>query len=277
MKLKDLHPSKQPSTTSYKPLSKKDPEIVINTEWTINGAAKPLNDLGLLTIWDKALDRACDAPGFQPFEYMTAGRYLGELVRLIVLSWCTDTIGFALDDLPEDLRTRNQLTTTLLATVVATANDPDSLAKTLDEQVPAPENSKWTWDITSAAMVMKAAKAVQLRSSALIAAAIVGLLACAGELRLPNNDEPCGSKCPEEKNGFDTSSDREVDEELVVAYTGGLITLYPGFKEETQRRIDELIERESHRNRGKRVVLREASDGGIIGAGVLAGTVLDPA
>jgi len=268
MKLKDLHPSKRPLATSYK---KQEPEVVINTEWTINGAAKPLNELGLLTVWDKALDRACDAPGFQPFEYMTAGRYLGELVRIIVSLWCTEIVGYDFEDLPDGLRIRNQLNTTFLATVVAPIKDPILLAATLDEALPAPKNSRWRWDLESANMVMQAAKAVQLRSAALIAAATVGLMACAGELSI--SEEPCGSKEPQ-TNGYVHHRSGKV-EELVVAYTGGLITLYPGFKEETQRQVDRILQRESYRNKHKKVVLREASDGGIIGAGVLAGTVLN--
>lgn len=267
MKLRDLHPAKRPSATSYK---KQDPEIVINTEWTINGAAKPLNDQRLLTVWDKLLDRECDAPGFQPFEYMTAGRYLGELVRIIVFLWFTEIVGYDFEDLPEGLRIRNQLSTTFLAIVVAPVEDPILLAATLDEKLPRSKNSAWRWDVESARMVMQAAKAVQLRSSALIAAATVGLLACAGELSLP--DDSRRSKEPQ-TNGH-TNSQSGTVEELVVAYTGSLISLYPGFKEETQRQIDRILQRESYLNRDKKVVLREASDGGIIGAGVLAGTVL---
>ena len=270
MKLKDLHPSKRPSATSYR---KQDPEIVVNTEWTINGAAKPLHDLEFLTVWDKVLDRECDAPGFQPFEYMTAGRYLGELVRIIVLLWCTEIVGCDLEDLPEGLRIRNQLNTTFLATVVAPVEDPASLAAMLDKTLPAPKDSKWRWDTKSAEMIMRAAKAVQLRSAALIAAATIGLMACAGELSL--SDDPREFKMPQ-TNGYMTSR-RGKPEELVVAYTGGLITLYPGFKEETQRQVDQLLWREGYRNNSKKVVLREASDGGIIGAGVLAGTVLNSA
>ncbi len=249
---------------------------MINTEWTINGAAKPLRDLDLITVWDKVLDRECDAPGFQPFEYMTAGRYLGELVRIIFLIWSNAIAGYDLDDLPEQIRTRNQLTTTFLATVVAPAEDARTFVKILNQNLPAPKQSKWTWDLESADMIRKAAKAVQLRSSALIAAAIVGLLACAGELEL---DSPENHVSEARTNGFSTTNTyqdtvTEEKEELVVAYTGSLITLYPGFKEETQRRIDRLLEHTGRRNRGKRVVLREASDGGIIGAGVLAGTVV---
>lgn len=245
--------------------------MVVNTEWTINGAAGPLRNLQIVTTWDKILDGACDAPGFQPFEYMTAGRYLGELVRPIVLQWLTEIAGVCEQELPEQMRRRNRLTTTFLATVVAPVDDAQSLVPVLKGELPAPEDSRWSWDAASAEVLMKASEAVQLRSTALIAAAIVGLLACAGELRLPAEQS---HRHHADTNGV-VASDRSAIEELVVAYTGSLITLYPGFKDETQVLIDQLVERERHRNKGKRVVLREASDGGIIGAGVLAGTVLE--
>lgn len=61
--------------------------------------------------------------------------------------------------------------------------------------------------------------------------------------------------------------------ELVVAYTGGIIQQYPHYKETCQRFIDRLVMRGGPQDSGKSVFLREASEGGIIGAGVLAGTV----
>jgi len=60
-------------------------------------------------------------------------------------------------------------------------------------------------------------------------------------------------------------------EELVIAYTGGIIQHYPNFKEQCQRFIDRLVMRAGPQDGGKSVFLREARDGGIIGAGVLAG------
>ena len=62
-------------------------------------------------------------------------------------------------------------------------------------------------------------------------------------------------------------------EELVVAYTGGIIQNFPRFKEMCQEYIDRLVMRTGPQKGGKSVFLREASDGGVVGAGVLAGTV----
>ncbi len=46
--------------------------IVVNIEWTINGAAPPLRKLGFINTWDIEPDRNCETPGFQPFEYVQA-------------------------------------------------------------------------------------------------------------------------------------------------------------------------------------------------------------
>ena len=51
--------------------------VLINTEISMFGA-----DILPVTDADRALDAASNAPGFQPLEQLTSGRYLGEIVRL---------------------------------------------------------------------------------------------------------------------------------------------------------------------------------------------------
>jgi hypothetical protein len=127
----------------------------------------------------------------------------------------------------------------------------------------------------------KVAKLVQRRSAGLIAAAIIGLLGCAGELELKDERTPDFSI----PNGTishavgDEPPSRADIEDLVVAYTGGTISRYPEFLGTCQGFIDELLSREtshganeSNQNCNKSIILKEAVDGGIIGAGVLAGT-----
>ena len=58
----------------------------------------------------------------------------------------------------------------------------------------------------------------------------------------------------------------------MVAYCGGLICLYPGYRKQIRGVIDGLLE-SIIAERDTVVTLREASAGGVIGAGVLAGTV----
>jgi hexokinase len=254
MRLEDLHPAKKDDLA--------DPEhvetVVINTEWTINGTEKPLVDLNIKTQWDLTLDAQSDAPGFQPFEYMTAGRYLGEIVRLAFVDVLSKETGA---DLPPSLQTKNALQTRFLSEAVARAS-ATVLAQELNIKYPPSKGDFWTPARTS--LLRDIAYAVQQRSSALIAAACVGLLDCVGDIRLDRNNHST-------RNGNGTRKDEEEEEELVIAFAGGTISQYPKWQETCQNWIDTLVTKGSPSNAAKRVVLKEALDGGIIGAGVLAG------
>lgn len=54
---------------------------LINTEMSLMGGDKILPQ----TDWDVLLDSRVEQPGFQPFETMVSGRYLGEVVRLVIM------------------------------------------------------------------------------------------------------------------------------------------------------------------------------------------------
>lgn len=303
MKLTELHESKAKSVNTMDP---KAMETIVNTEWTISGAAPPLRELNITTKWDVELDRACARPGFQPFEYMTGGRYIGELIRLILFDYLTTLGGLSKRVLPANLVQEYALTTTYISDNVAKARSDQDLAKALNESLPPPESSDWRWDARTAGAFRKIARAVQRRSAGLIAAAVIGLLACCREIELKedsNANTPEAAASPQSNGDVPISSSTATPssvatpgnsvhghvvpvlqplpadwqsgpEELVVAYTGGIIQHYPQFKEMCQQTIDRLIMRTGPQRGGKSVFLREASDGGVIGAGVLAGMVV---
>lgn len=268
MKLKDLHPSKRTAIAFATPAASVTDEtkIVVNTEWSIRGTAPPLRDLNYVTKWDDALDKASEAPGFQPFEYMTAGRYLGELVRLILVDVLPATQNITEGDLPEALRQRNSITTTFLATVVASETAPAALIPQLHYRFTPAEGSKFEWTESARDIVRRAAKLVQIRAASLIAAAIVGLLACVGELDLPSS-----STTAQDKHASQPLHLSDDGEEVVIAYSGGTISYYPGFLETCQSCVNELVTHAvpSVDKPRKRVVLREAEGGGIIGVAAL--------
>lgn len=264
MKLEALHPSKRTSHSLSKKSRSTEDRVIINTEWTINGAAGPLRDLGLITRWDMVLDKATDAPGFQPFEYMVAGRYLGELVRLVFVDWLTRARGVNGALLPTLLGRRNALTTTFLATVIVPSENAGQLATILNSKAESAGQGSWIWTAESSSAIQLITRAVERRSAAMIAAAVIGLLISTGDLSLNNESDRPSAAMQDNPPSLDT--------ELVVAYTGGLITQYPCLKSDIQRNINLLLECALTSNAGTTVVLREASDGGIIGAGVLAAT-----
>lgn len=257
MRPNDLHPSKLNNVQESEAVS----TIVINTEWTIRGTDEPLEALGIKTNWDRLLDQKSDAPGFQPFEYMTSGRYLGEIVRLAFIETaCRD---FDLLSIPDTLRFRNSIPTRFLSEFIA-RSDEASLQTKLAERFPSnePEDEVF-WTPGRVHLLRNLARAVQQRSSALIAAASVGLLDCVRDISL-NKESPTQAGTGDQ--GSNGASD--VDE-LIIAYTGSTIAQYPHWLEDCQKWINGLVTA-SGMNIGKSVVLKEALDGGIIGAAVLA-------
>jgi hexokinase len=283
MKLTDLQEYK------IRHIREKDPdavESVVSTEWTLRGATGPLQELDVVTKWDTELDDHTDWPGFQPLEYMVGGRYIGELVRIISYDWFKNIKAVPRSSMPVKLVTENALTTNFLSLEVASSSSDEKLANILTRELPPPESSDWKWTAEYAGHIRAIAAAVQDRSAALIAAATVGLLACIREIELEDKDQ--AKPTAENSNGSQRQSTQEQKipdfgsstpgwlkgpEELVVAVNGGVIQHYPHYKETVQRYIDRLVISAGPQSEGKSIFLREASDGGIIGVGVLAGTV----
>jgi hexokinase len=293
MKFSDLGAEKVAKIRKVAPDAK---ETVVNTEITISGACGPLAEV--TTDWDRQLDAACARPGFQPLEYMTGGRYIGELIRIVFFDYMTKAHKPRLDpaQLPATIVHSYSFTTTFVSAVVARARTDSELAGELKRRIPPPESSNWGWTPHAAGALRKIAHLVQVRSAGLIAAATVGLLKATNEIALAepvkgqedvSMETDSKPPSPKAKGKALSALDRNTrdglspapgttawkagPEEIVIAYTGGIIQHYPNFKEQTQRFIDRLVMRAGVQDGGKSVFLREARDGGIIGAGVLAG------
>lgn len=214
--------------------------MLLNTEWSISGTAPPLEPY--MTSWDRHIDTTNEKPGFQPFEEMVGGRYLGELVRLVAL----DVFAAHPCRLSAKMQRSYGVDTKLCADVEAASSDSEALELLQDyfsaeEVLPAP------WDLQTAATFRRICGKVSTRAAALVAAATVGVLGI--------NDELRGD-----------------DVDIVVGYTGTVLEKYPGFKERCEGFMQEILSRRIDA-RGKTVRLVEAKDGGILGAAVLAAMV----
>ncbi|KAJ6171711.1 hexokinase family protein [Penicillium chermesinum] len=286
MKLTDLQEAK------IRHVRERDPEAtesIVSTEWTLRGASAPLKELNLFTKWDLQLEARANRPGFQPLEYMVGGRYVGELVRIICYDWFHETKKIPRESLPEKLVEEYALTTDFLSLVVASSHSDQALAEELSHKLPGPTGSSFKWSPAYAGYLRAIAAAVQDRSAALVAAATVGLLACTREIQLQDkNSEGVDPGDPQATEGVNKPRADELaklshlgaptgwlkgPEELVVAVSGGVIQHYPYYKQTIQRYIDRLILNAGPQDGGKSVFLRDVNDGGIIGVGVLAGTV----
>jgi len=239
-------------------------KLLINIELGINGSAPPLRSLGIITKWDEFVDAKSAAPGFQPLEYMTSGRYLGELVRVIFIDYITTVCGVDVADIPPRLRLkeRGALSTEYLSTVVAVARSPRKLAEEkLQIDFPSTAESTWVWMPDYAEALIAIARRVQIRSSRLIAAASMGLLLCSGDVRLK------GSSPSTNGNGRTHHEPRE----LTIAYSGAVIEKYPMYLATSQETIDALFFSLCQNEDGvERILLRHVEEGGLIGAAVLA-------
>jgi hexokinase len=212
-------------------------KILINTEWSINGTLPVL--VSSQTTWDKVLDAANEKPGYQPFEEMVSGRYLGEIVRLAAIS----TV-FATEDektFPPKLRQPYSIETKLCSEIEAASCIEDACGLLY-----ANYGSVHFWTPQRVLVLRELVIAVSNRAAALLAAATVGILAL--------NEE------------FDVVAKDGQQQTVVVGYTGTVLVKYSTFSERCQRFLDRLAG-------DGRVQLVEARDGGIIGAAVLAGMV----
>jgi hexokinase len=273
--LSKLHPSKRP--TRVKVLDDTeiydDLKIAVNTEWTIKGAAGPLHELNFITKWDQKLDSEGEAPGFQPFEYMTAGRYLGELGRIITVEYFTTHLSIPFSSLPPRLQQRHGLSTTFLGNLGphSSVKEPSMLRQLEKELPPSDSEGSWNWTEEAAQAVYQIANAIQRRAAGMTAAAVIGLLACADEIHF--SDSSSSSSSTLLSNGNTKNANLEIDE-LMVGYTGGCIVHFQNYLSDCQTFLDAIMEEEFGEEAKPRVVLTACHDGGIIGAGILAGTVM---
>lgn len=252
LRLSSLKESKRPEEVSMIPgQADEDVRIAVNTEWSINGTEPPLRELGFVSHWDKLVDQAGERPGFQPLEYMTSGRYLGELGRVIFVDYLTQVLDFKALDLPASLQRRFGLSTAFLSHYKPTKGK--SLLEQLENEFPLWEDkenmqgiSRWTEDIADA--LYQIAIAIEVRAAGIVAASTMALLACAEEIPLPEDKRPL---------------------ELVVGYTGGCITGFQSYLQDCQDFLDKIVAMEFGTDHGLRVVLSPCHDGGITGAGIL--------
>ncbi|KAI0890372.1 hexokinase-7 [Annulohypoxylon maeteangense] len=238
-----------------------DMKIAVNTEWSINGTAPPLRKFGLVSQWDTRLDSEGEAPGFQPLEYMTSGRYLGELGRLMLLDYLEHHMNIPIHTLPPRLLTRFGLTTTFLSHF----RPPNAVAllEKLEAEFPSSTTDPFQWTEEIALVLYNISKAIEVRAAGIVAAAVIGLLMCAGDIPLRESSQ-------DTTNGH-TKLEQRSKLNLIVGYTGGCIVHFQDYLADCQKFLDAIIKAEFGEDAPVRVVLSPCHDGGITGAGVLCG------
>ena len=216
--------------------------VIVNTELSMFGT-------GLLptNIFDQQLAAAHPLPGFQPLEMLVSGRYLGEIVRLVLLEGI-EKAGLLSGFTPSLLTVGYGFDTHVLAKVEE-AKTVEAVRKVLVEHV-----SDVVYSDDDILAIQQIVKAVSKRASACIAAAVYALRS------VRDGAEPSSAQL----NG---SIKQDEPAHETVACAGAVIQQYPGFMAATQGVLDKLYELDTE-TKGKKVVLCIAHESSLLGAAV---------
>lgn len=185
--------------------------ILVNTEISMIG-----KNMLPETEWDMKLKNDHPNPDYQPFEHFVSGRYLGEIIRLILIDGIENE-GFFGGVVPPSLRDKYSLETETISQIESDQSSNHQKAfQILCERHPstAPPTKR---DILALHSI---SSRVTHRASGLVAAAIYALW----QLRNEVNDITVGN--------YTKSS---------VACAGSVIEHYPGFKAACQEHLDSLV------------------------------------
>ncbi|KAK5092963.1 N-acetylglucosamine kinase 1 [Exophiala xenobiotica] len=213
-------------------------KVIINTEVSMFGK-------GILptTRWDEELNRAHSAPDFQPLEYMTTGRYLGELLRLVIAE-AVGTCQMFGGLMPDNISGRYTLDTALLAAIEEdTTMGCISSAERIQKEfgllsLPTPAEMTFLRTVV---------EAISHRAAAYIATAIHALWSL--------------------KHG----GPHEATSKTSVAANGSVMLMYPGFRTRCQRYVADMIAA-AHSSKPSRsnheVLIQPTHEATILGAAV---------
>lgn len=210
--------------------------VLVNTELSMFG-----KNILPLTRWDEMLNKNHDNPDFQPYEHLIAGRYMGEIVRLVLLE-AIQTAGLFGGQVPERFMERYSFDTGIMA--VIEADDTPTLTKACtilqaNHPLATPPTS------TDLYYVRQVCQLVSHRAAAYLATGIHALWS------LRNKSE-----------GFSAADAGHI----TISCNGSVIEKYPSFRTVSQQYIDELTTRSGAPSRA--VDLEMAIESSIFGAAV---------
>jgi hexokinase len=210
--------------------------VTINTELSMFG-----KDILPTSRWDDLLNKSHVLPDFQPLEYMTTGRYLGEILRLIIAE-AVETANLFEGHFPSALEEQYSLDTLLLA--VVEGDESPNLAKSSAylQKTLGMDSAPSAADMRFLRLIVQS---ISKRAAAYVAVAMHALWAVKRKL------------IPEDSS------------RTTIACNGSVIEKYPGFRSRCQAYISEMIKCEGGgRRQDSEVVLELAGEAAIFGAAV---------
>ncbi|KAM5495680.1 N-acetylglucosamine kinase 1 [Microsporum canis] len=202
--------------------------VIINTEMSMfGGGVLPM------TRWDDDLNRSHIKPDYQPLEYLVTGRYIGEIVRLIIVE-AVQTAGLFGGELPPSMRSPYSLDTAIVACIEADSSPAlDRSAAMLQgshEFVVPPATADLLF-------LQRTCKCVSRRGAAYLATAIYSLW------RLRNESESPVLPSTPDSDGLAKPAAAETELAslpVTIACDGTVINKYPNFRSTCQTYLNSL-------------------------------------
>ncbi|RMX93737.1 hypothetical protein D0867_14105 [Hortaea werneckii] len=229
--------------------------VLVNTELSMFG-----KHVLPTTRWDDDLNAHHLLPDFQPLEYLVTGRYLGEILRLILLE-AVSTAGLFGGELPQYLEDPYALDTRLLADFQLDTSPSLTAARASflhahpfrSGRVPRTEELKFLRDLS---------KLIADRAAVYLAVALHALWVVRTEAEsFSSSDEV---DVDDEEGGVD-----DEQKQVTIACNGTIVEKYPGFRAACQGFLDRLCCLSA-------VTLEMAPESSIFGAAVAVSCLRDP-
>ncbi|KAL3477865.1 hypothetical protein BJX99DRAFT_119650 [Aspergillus californicus] len=206
-------------------------QVIINSEMSMfGGGVLPM------TRWDDILNRTHLRPDYQPLEYMATGRYLGEIVRLIIVEAVEAAYLFG-GELPHSMRDAYSFDTSIVAFIEADTSPFLSASAALLQKdhifsgSPSPDDLQF---------LLRVCQTVSKRAAGYLATTIHSMWCLRNEAEFPDiPPSPSTSKEPREVKVTESGNSPEC---LSIACDGSVINKYPGFRDRCQSYLNQLTQ-----------------------------------
>lgn len=218
------------------------------------------------TRWDDHLNKHHVLPDYQPLEYLIAGGYMGEIVRLVLLE-AIDTAGLFRGSVPPSLATPYCIDTRALAAIELDLSPSlTAAAKFWTENFP----TVIPIAVPEIRFVRDVVRLVSRRSLAYFTASSHALASMLQDTEREHGFTAAAQAVVASGvDGGSRSRDQDSDQDHIsIGCEGSVVNKYPGFIEDAQELMDKMVGSDAGEGQNKRVVFERTSDSAVLGAGV---------
>lgn len=229
--------------------------VIINTEMSMfGGGVLPM------TRWDDVLNRTHLRPDYQPLEYMITGRYLGEIVRLIIVEAVESAKLFG-GELPHSMREPYSLNTSIVAFIEEdTSVSMAASAALLQKEHTFPSYPS----VDDLHFLRRVSQVVSRRAAGYLATGIHSMWCLRNEADSPASVTDSLTKDTPEVTVIESE---DTEKTVSIACDGTVINKYPGFRDTCQGYLDQ-ISKKTHPGSSSAIRLNPAPESAILGAAV---------